>query len=424
MKRREFLKDASLLAAATAYGDVAGKPPVASCPVTLLAMPDYGRDLSREIAAVMSADGLVLKGKKVLLKPNFVEAHPARPINTNIAVIASAAHACLRLGAAEVIVGEASGHRRDPWFSVLNPSLRGILDKKVKCVDLNHGDAVSVPNAGRRTGLPVFYVARPVAGADILISMPKMKTHHWMAVTLCLKNLFGILPGVYYGWPKNLLHFRGIDNSILDLARTIKVHYNIIDGVVGMEGDGPIMGKAKPVGRAGPEPLPPGRRRHGRPTHGVRSSADPLSLPGRPVPPRAEAAGRRHSRGEARAIRDAVRLSRTSSSRCGAGPSFRPASEGDQRPHGRPEDDQQADGRPHKKARRKISQDDLVATGRNHDSLGEDIGLEDIGPPAIDPGVPSRGVVAGKNDESLARGGSRSTTPGPGLPSGRRSWRV
>jgi uncharacterized protein (DUF362 family) len=69
-----------------------------------------------------------------------------------------------------------------------------------------------------------------------------------MCVTLCLKNLFGILPGVYYGWPKNLLHFRGIDNSILDLAGTIKVHYNIIDGVTGMEGDGPIMGKAKPVG--------------------------------------------------------------------------------------------------------------------------------------------------------------------------------
>lgn len=250
MKRREFLKNTVVLANAAAFGELAYGAQQASvpCPVTLLPMPDYGRDMEKEIAAIMVSDGLALKGKKVLLKPNFVEAHPERPINTHIAVIASVAHACLRLGAAEVIVGEASGHRRDPWFSVLNPSLRGILDKKVKCVDLNHGDAVSVTNVGRRTGLPVFYVAKPVAGADILISMPKMKTHHWMTVTLCLKNLFGILPGVYYGWPKNLLHFKGIDNSILDLARTIKVHYSIIDGVVGMEGDGPIMGKAKPVG--------------------------------------------------------------------------------------------------------------------------------------------------------------------------------
>jgi uncharacterized protein (DUF362 family) len=250
MKRREFLKGAAVLANAAALRNLApgGQLNPAPCPVTLLGMPDYGRDLEKEIAAVMTGDGLVLKGKKVLLKPNFVEAHPERPINTNPAVIAQTAHACLRLGAAEVIVGEASGHRRDPWFSVLNPKLRSILDKKVRCMDLNHGDAVAMPNRGGLTGLPTFYLARPVVEADVLISMPKMKTHHWAGVTLCLKNLFGVLPGIYYGWPKNLLHFRGIEQSILDLARTVKVHYTIIDGVVGMEGDGPIMGKAKPAG--------------------------------------------------------------------------------------------------------------------------------------------------------------------------------
>ncbi|MHB8094867.1 MAG: DUF362 domain-containing protein [Candidatus Aminicenantales bacterium] len=249
MKRREFIRDASLFAAGAAVQGVPAKAPAAvSCPVTILAMPDYGRDLSREIAAVMTEDGLRLKGKKVLLKPNFVESHPNRPINTHVAVIASAAEACLRLGAAEVVVGEASGHRRDPWFSVLNPSLRAALDRRVRTIDLNHGPATGVPNKGSRTGLPVFYLARPVAEADVLVTMPKLKTHHWAGVTLGLKNLFGVLPGIFYGWPKNLLHFRGIENSILDLARTVKVHYSIVDAVTGMEGDGPIMGKAKPVG--------------------------------------------------------------------------------------------------------------------------------------------------------------------------------
>ncbi len=253
MRRRDFLKGAAVLANAAALpalsrpaAQVQAGP--ARCPVTLLSMPDYGRDMEKEIAAVMSADGLTLKGKRVLLKPNFVEAHPERPINTHPAVIASVAHACLRLGAAEVAVGEASGHRRDPWFSVLNPALRSVLDRRVRTSDMNHGDAAAVTNRGRRSGLREFYLARAVAMADVLISMPKMKTHHWMGVTLCLKNLFGTLPGTYYGWPKNLLHFRGIENSVLDLAQTVKVHYNVIDGVVGMEGDGPIMGRAKPVG--------------------------------------------------------------------------------------------------------------------------------------------------------------------------------
>ena len=150
MKRREFLRSTAALANAAILDGLAPAAQFtpAPCPVTLLPMADYGRDVEREIAAIMSGDGLSLKGKKVLLKPNFIEAHPGRPVNTNPAVIACVAHACLRLGAAQVIVGEASGHRRDPWFSVLNPSLRSVLDKKVRCVDLNHGDAVAVTNRG------------------------------------------------------------------------------------------------------------------------------------------------------------------------------------------------------------------------------------------------------------------------------------
>jgi uncharacterized protein (DUF362 family) len=69
-----------------------------------------------------------------------------------------------------------------------------------------------------------------------------------MGVTLSMKNLFGVLPGIIYGWPKAFLHSRGIENSIVDLALTLPVHYAIVDGVIGMEGDGPIMGTPKPVG--------------------------------------------------------------------------------------------------------------------------------------------------------------------------------
>jgi uncharacterized protein (DUF362 family) len=72
--------------------------------------------------------------------------------------------------------------------------------------------------------------------------MPKMKTHHWAGVTLSMKNLFGVLPGVCYGWPKNVLHHAGITESILDINAAVQPHLAIVDGIVGMEGDGPIMG--------------------------------------------------------------------------------------------------------------------------------------------------------------------------------------
>ena len=54
----------------------------------------------------------------------------------------------------------------------------------------------------------------------MFISLPKLKTHHWAGATLSLKNLFGTLPGICYGWPKNELHWRGIANSIVDIALT------------------------------------------------------------------------------------------------------------------------------------------------------------------------------------------------------------
>jgi uncharacterized protein (DUF362 family) len=63
-----------------------------------------------------------------------------------------------------------------------------------------------------------------------------------------MKNLFGVLPGAVYGWPKNILHVRGIPNSILDLNTTVRPSLTIVDAVTAMEGDGPIMGKPRALG--------------------------------------------------------------------------------------------------------------------------------------------------------------------------------
>ena len=104
------------------------------------------------------------------------------------------------------------------------------------------------PNLGRLTGLEYLYMSRTIASADVVISLPKLKTHHWAGATLSLKNLFGTLPGICYGWPKNELHWRGIDNSIVDIALTRTPDLAIVDGIIGMEGDGPLNGTAKEMG--------------------------------------------------------------------------------------------------------------------------------------------------------------------------------
>jgi uncharacterized protein (DUF362 family) len=87
--------------------------------------------------------------------------------------------------------------------------------------------------------------------------MPKMKTHHWAGATLSMKNLFGVVPGAVYGWPKNVLHWAGIEESIADLHALFPRQFAIVDGIVGMQGNGPIEGVAKKVGVlvAGADPV-------------------------------------------------------------------------------------------------------------------------------------------------------------------------
>jgi uncharacterized protein (DUF362 family) len=79
--------------------------------------------------------------------------------------------------------------------------------------------------------------------------MPKVKTHHWSGVTLSMKNMFGVVPGAKYGWPKNILHWRGIERSILDICATIPIHFVIADAIMAMEGNGPLNGNPRPLNR-------------------------------------------------------------------------------------------------------------------------------------------------------------------------------
>jgi len=96
--------------------------------------------------------------------------------------------------------------------------------------------------------LPDLALPVSVLAADVVVSLPKLKTHHWAGMTCGMKNLFGVVPGAVYGWPKNVLHFRGIRHAIVDLAATIRPSLVIVDAVVSMEGDGPIMGKPRATG--------------------------------------------------------------------------------------------------------------------------------------------------------------------------------
>ena len=201
---------------------------------------------------------LDVRGKRVVLKPNLVEFDQNTVINTHPKMVHAAFEAFRAAGASEVRIAEGPGHRRVTldladsagYFSTV-PQFEEAF------TDLNLDEVTRVNLVRPKSKLKSLYLPNTVLGCDLLVSMPKMKTHHWVGATLSMKNLFGLVPGGVYGWPKNVLHWAGIDESIADLHSIFPRTFSIVDGIVGMEGNGPIQGTPRTMGLvvAGADPV-------------------------------------------------------------------------------------------------------------------------------------------------------------------------
>ena len=199
------------------------------------------------LASGLDPRGLV--GRRVLLKVNLVEPTRTCPhMTTHPAMVVATAEVFRRWGA-EVVVGEASGHVRDTEMALVESGLAPALDAaKLDFVDLNYEDVAWVKNAGRASKLDGFFFPKAALEADLIVSMPKLKTHHWVGMTVSMKNMYGVLPGIKYGWPKNVLHHAGIPQTVFDINATLPKTIAVVDAIVCMEGDGPIMGSPKQMG--------------------------------------------------------------------------------------------------------------------------------------------------------------------------------
>jgi len=218
--------------------------------VAIVAAESYDGPLQDIVLRGLKLFGLDVRGKVILLKPNLVEFDPNGVINTHPALVEAAITAFRRGGARDVIVAEGPGHRRDNEYLLRTSGLYAVIKEHgIRYVDLNSDDVQLTKLRSSFTRLNELYLPKTLFHADLLVSMPKLKTHHWAGVTLSLKNMFGVIPGSIYGWPKNALHWAGIHGSILDINSSLPMpQFAIIDGIVGMEGNGPIQGQAKKSG--------------------------------------------------------------------------------------------------------------------------------------------------------------------------------
>ncbi len=220
-----------------------------AAPVSIVRAPAYDQRLYDTVRRIVADHRLNVRGCTVLLKPNLVEFEPESFINTHPLLVHAVYEAFRALGAADVRIGEGPGHRRNTldlaeaagYFQIV-PRFEDLF------VDLNLDAVTRVRPARQASRLEKLYLSNTALRADLLVSLPKMKTHHWAGATLSMKNLFGVVPGGVYGWPKNALHWAGITESIIDLHTAFPRQFALVDGIVGMEGNGPIQGTPKHAG--------------------------------------------------------------------------------------------------------------------------------------------------------------------------------
>ncbi len=255
MDRRRFVAGAASLAAGIGLGTSTLRPKYGTdrrrrkSRVAVLKAANYTERLEGLLLDGLKLFSLDVQGKAVLLKPNLVEVLPG-PVSTHPVLVAAAAQCFLRMGARRVVVAEGPGHERDTEAVVNESGLNDHLETLgIEFVDLNRDELVKTPLRARFSGREYLWLPRTILASDFVVSMPKVKTHHWAGVTLSMKNMFGVVPGMKYGWPKNVLHWHGIHQSIVDICATVPIQFVIADGIVAMEGNGPLQGDPRPLNR-------------------------------------------------------------------------------------------------------------------------------------------------------------------------------
>lgn len=216
--------------------------------VAILRLADYSEPIGDLLLSGLRLFSLDVCNRTVLIKPNLVDYIAGNAINTHCQLVIAAAEAFRHLGAKGVVVAEGPGHQRDTELVLYQSGYQqGLRQHRIPFVDLNRDELVRTRLGANYTGLEYLWLPRTVLAADFVVSMPKVKTHHWAGVTLSLKNMLGTVPGNKYGWPKNILHWRGIQQSVLDVCATVPIHFVIADAVVAMEGNGPLNGTSRPL---------------------------------------------------------------------------------------------------------------------------------------------------------------------------------
>lgn len=186
-------------------------------------------------------EAFVKPGQKVLLKPNMLSAKdPSRAITTHPAVVEAAAGEVRRCGGVPFIGDSPGGAIRGIKRVWANTGMEEMAERAG--IELVNFEASG--SKGIEFGKYTFFVSNPVLEADVIISLPKLKTHSLTLLTCAVKNMFGVIPGFRKG-ELHKLHPKPVEfaEMLVHLYKLVTPSLNIVDAIVAMEGNGPSSGR-------------------------------------------------------------------------------------------------------------------------------------------------------------------------------------
>lgn len=215
--------------------------------VSIVRCPDYSDTRKAIVEAIDLLGGLkdiIHSGDRVLLKPNILAASsPENAATTHPSVVVSMCELVIQAGG-KPIVGDGAGISR-PGATAKALKASGIEEAAIRA----GAQVVNFETAGfTLVDIPdhlqfrKLYIANPVLEADIVISLPKLKTHELTYYTGAVKNFFGVLPLKC----RKEIHFLGkrdlFGEAVADIYSIVRPSFALMDGVIGMEGNGPSHG--------------------------------------------------------------------------------------------------------------------------------------------------------------------------------------
>ena len=191
-----------------------------------------------------------LEGKRVLLKPNLLAKHtPERAVTTHPVLVQAVIRAVRRRKAASIMLADSPG-------GIYNPALVRSIYKASGLEQVCQQEGVELYTQCKSRMVPVntplvkeFELLEPVLDCDVIINLPKLKTHMMTGLSAATKNLFGCIPGLRKAeWHMRYPDRERFGGMLVDLLQTVKPSFAVLDGILAQEGDGPAGGTPRMVG--------------------------------------------------------------------------------------------------------------------------------------------------------------------------------